>query len=204
MGKTKVKLRSIQHRRPLSMTVNTYFNRSLIKVDNMVWTILDRLLPILHHSVWDTKKENFGTKTDFLMTFWGCKLLPSPLDSRIFGRLGYVPQLGEKMFTERQMRIFKNQVIELYFLFSFSDGKIYDAYVIYPRNQKNSPEGASSVEHFVHQILPDVLENKCGYNLCIYGRDLRPGEGKAINIHQGQKVTFIWRLRDRWSYPCIG
>lgn len=78
-------------------------------------------------------------------------------------------------------------------MFSFSDGKIYDAYVIYPRNYKNSPERANAVEHFVHQILPDVLENKCGYNLCIYGRDLLPGEGKAINIHQGQKVTFIRR-----------
>ncbi|XP_076991012.1 interleukin-1 receptor-like 1 isoform X2 [Tamandua tetradactyla] len=58
------------------------------------------------------------------------------------------------------------------------DGKIYDAYVIYPRNYKASPENTNSVEYFVHQILPDVLENKCGYNLCIYGRDLLPGEAR--------------------------
>lgn len=72
-------------------------------------------------------------------------------------------------------------------LFSFSDGKVYDAYVIYPRNSTNSPERVSAVEYFVHQILPDVLENKCGYNLCIYGRDLLPGEGKAVKIHRGQE-----------------
>ncbi|XP_007172186.1 interleukin-1 receptor-like 1 [Balaenoptera acutorostrata] len=63
-----------------------------------------------------------------------------------------------------------------------NDGKIYDAYVIYPRNCKNSPKGASSVEYFVHQILPDVLENKCGYDLYIYGRDLLPGEDVATTV----------------------
>jgi hypothetical protein len=89
-------------------------------------------------------------------------------------------------------------------LVSFSDGKLYDAYVIYPRNYKSSSEGAGSVEYFVHQILPDVLENKYGYNLCIYGRDLLPGEGKAVNIHRGQKLTPFKRLRARWYFSCIG
>ncbi|XP_070331675.1 interleukin-1 receptor-like 1 isoform X2 [Odocoileus virginianus] len=65
-----------------------------------------------------------------------------------------------------------------------NDGKIYDAYVIYPRSCKNSPEGASSVEYFVHQILPDVLENKYGYNLCIYGRDLLPGQGLRTRTYK--------------------
>ncbi|XP_017509053.3 interleukin-1 receptor-like 1 [Manis javanica] len=76
-----------------------------------------------------------------------------------------------------------------------NDGKIYDAYVIYPRNYKNSPEVASSVESFVHQILPDVLENKCGYNLCIYGRDLLPGEDAVTaveaNIQKSRRHIFI-------------
>ncbi|NXO58883.1 ILRL1 protein, partial [Aramus guarauna] len=53
------------------------------------------------------------------------------------------------------------------------DGKIYDAYVIYPRSQTNE---ANFVEYFVYQIMPDILENKCGYKLCIYGRDIYPGE----------------------------
>ncbi|XP_053444505.1 interleukin-1 receptor-like 1 [Nycticebus coucang] len=76
-----------------------------------------------------------------------------------------------------------------------NDGKIYDAYVIYPRDYKASPEGAGPVEYFVHQILPDVLENKCGYNLCIYGRDLLPGEDAATavesSIRQSRRHIFI-------------
>ncbi|EPY79221.1 interleukin 18 receptor 1 [Camelus ferus] len=75
------------------------------------------------------------------------------------------------------------------------NGKVYDAYVIYPRNCKSGSEGAGSVEYFVHQILPDVLENKCGYTLCIYGRDLLPGEDAATAmetcIQQSRRHIFI-------------
>ncbi|XP_010125762.1 PREDICTED: interleukin-1 receptor-like 1 isoform X2 [Chlamydotis macqueenii] len=61
------------------------------------------------------------------------------------------------------------------------DGKIYDAYVIYPRSHTNE---ASFVEYFVYQIMPDILENKCGYKLCIYGRDIYPGEDTASAIEK--------------------
>nr|XP_009932865.1 PREDICTED: interleukin-1 receptor-like 1 isoform X1 [Opisthocomus hoazin] len=61
------------------------------------------------------------------------------------------------------------------------DGKIYDAYVIYPRSHTNE---ANFVEYFVYQIMPDILEIKCGYNLCIYGRDIYPGEDTASAIEQ--------------------
>lgn len=76
-----------------------------------------------------------------------------------------------------------------------NDGKFYDAYVIYPRNYKSSPEEMDSVEFFVHQILPDVLENKYGYNLCIYGRDMLPGEDVATavetSIRKSRRHIFI-------------
>ncbi|XP_075380812.1 interleukin-1 receptor-like 1 isoform X1 [Mycteria americana] len=61
------------------------------------------------------------------------------------------------------------------------DGKIYDAYVIYPRSHTNE---ADFVEYFVYQIMPDILENKCGYKLCIYGRDIYPGEDTASAIEK--------------------
>ncbi|KAM6099539.1 interleukin-1 receptor-like 1 isoform 2-T3 [Theristicus caerulescens] len=61
------------------------------------------------------------------------------------------------------------------------DGKIYDAYVIYPRNHTNE---ANFMEYFVYQIMPDILENKCGYKLCIYGRDIYPGEDTASAIEK--------------------
>ncbi|XP_023573304.1 interleukin-1 receptor-like 1 isoform X2 [Octodon degus] len=65
---------------------------------------------------------------------------------------------------------------------TLNDGKLYDAYVVYPRDRARGSEGPSSVEYFVHQILPDVLENMYGYNLCIYGRDLLPGEDAATAV----------------------
>ncbi|KAM9301065.1 interleukin-1 receptor-like 1 [Morus bassanus] len=61
------------------------------------------------------------------------------------------------------------------------DGKIYDAYVIYPQSHTNE---ANFVEYFVYQIMPDILENKCGYKLCIYGRDIYPGEDTASAIEK--------------------
>ncbi|KFU98030.1 Interleukin-1 receptor-like 1, partial [Pterocles gutturalis] len=61
------------------------------------------------------------------------------------------------------------------------DGKIYDAYVIYPRSYTNE---ANFVEYFVYQLMPDILENKCGYKLCIYGRDIYPGEDTASAIEK--------------------
>ncbi|OWK58224.1 Interleukin-1 receptor-like 1 [Lonchura striata] len=59
------------------------------------------------------------------------------------------------------------------------DGKIYDAYVIYAKNHTSE---ANFVEYFVYQIMPDILENKCGYTLCIYGRDIYPGEDAVSAI----------------------
>ncbi|XP_041274069.1 interleukin-1 receptor-like 1 isoform X2 [Onychostruthus taczanowskii] len=61
------------------------------------------------------------------------------------------------------------------------DGKTYDAYVIYPKNHTSE---ANFVEYFVYQIMPDILENKCGYTLCIYGRDIYPGEDAASAIEK--------------------
>uniref|UniRef100_A0A8C5U5Q1 Interleukin 1 receptor like 1 n=1 Tax=Malurus cyaneus samueli TaxID=2593467 RepID=A0A8C5U5Q1_9PASS len=61
------------------------------------------------------------------------------------------------------------------------DGKIYDAYVIYPKNHANE---ANFVEYFVYQIMPEILENKCGYKLCIYGRDIYPGEDAASAVEK--------------------
>ncbi|XP_062983740.1 interleukin-1 receptor-like 1 [Elgaria multicarinata webbii] len=64
------------------------------------------------------------------------------------------------------------------------DGKIYDAYVIYPTNYINGISENNFVGSFVHQVLPDVLENKCGYKLCIYGRDVLPGEDAVDAIEK--------------------
>lgn len=55
------------------------------------------------------------------------------------------------------------------------DGKVYDAYVLYTKS--SGRESFYHLETFVHRILPDILEQQCGYNLFILGRDDLPGEG---------------------------
>ncbi|XP_042787816.1 interleukin-1 receptor type 1 [Panthera leo] len=55
-----------------------------------------------------------------------------------------------------------------------SDGKTYDAYILYP---KTLGEGSTSnSDIFVFKVLPEVLEKQCGYKLFIYGRDAYVGE----------------------------
>ncbi|KAL1771711.1 interleukin-1 receptor-like 1 isoform X1 [Sigmodon hispidus] len=76
-----------------------------------------------------------------------------------------------------------------------NDGKLYDAYIIYPRVFRGDTAGTSSVEYFVHHTLPNVLENKCGYKLCIYGRDLLPGQDAATvvesSIQNSRRQIFV-------------
>ncbi|NXW65549.1 IL1R1 protein, partial [Eurystomus gularis] len=54
------------------------------------------------------------------------------------------------------------------------DGKVYDAYVLYATG--SGGRSFNRLETFVHRILPDVLEQQCGYTLFILGRDDLPGE----------------------------
>ncbi|XP_028631224.1 interleukin-1 receptor-like 1 isoform X1 [Grammomys surdaster] len=78
---------------------------------------------------------------------------------------------------------------------TWNDGKLYDAYIIYPRVFRGSAAKISSVEYFVHHTLPNVLENKCGYKLCIYGRDLLPGQDAATvvesSIQKSRRQVFV-------------
>ncbi|NXO04662.1 ILRL1 protein, partial [Rhinopomastus cyanomelas] len=80
------------------------------------------------------------------------------------------------------------------------DGKIYDAYVIYPQNHTSE---VNFVENFVYQIMPDILENKYGYRLCIYGRDIYPGEDTASAIERKmQKSRRLIILLTRQLMDC--
>uniref|UniRef100_A0A674I4R4 Interleukin 1 receptor like 2 n=1 Tax=Terrapene triunguis TaxID=2587831 RepID=A0A674I4R4_9SAUR len=60
-----------------------------------------------------------------------------------------------------------------------SDGKIYDAYVMYPK--PNGVRCIYTLNNFVLRILPEVLESQCGYNLFILGRDDLLGEA-VVNV----------------------
>ncbi|KAF4108702.1 interleukin-1 receptor-like 1 isoform X2 [Onychostoma macrolepis] len=60
-------------------------------------------------------------------------------------------------------------------LYSKEDGKLYDAYVIYQRNNLDEMT-SKTVSDFVSGSLPKVLESYYGFKLFIHGRDDLPGE----------------------------
>ncbi|XP_016062659.1 PREDICTED: interleukin-1 receptor-like 2 [Miniopterus natalensis] len=66
------------------------------------------------------------------------------------------------------------------------DGKLYDAYVLYPK----PPHGRQcpTVATLALQALPEVLERQCGYKLFIFGRDEFPGQAVANVIDENVKL----------------
>ncbi|XP_055463531.1 interleukin-1 receptor type 1 isoform X2 [Psammomys obesus] len=74
-----------------------------------------------------------------------------------------------------------------------SDGKTYDAYILYPKTVR---EGASSsLDTFVFKLLPEVLEGQFGYKLFIYGRDDQAGEDTIDvtneNVRKSRRLIII-------------
>ncbi|KAJ8012959.1 hypothetical protein DPEC_G00048300 [Dallia pectoralis] len=58
-----------------------------------------------------------------------------------------------------------------------SDGKLYDAYIAYPSLFGGGVSGEAEI--FALHMLPQFLEERCGYKLFILGRDSLPGQGKT-------------------------
>ncbi|XP_010143633.1 PREDICTED: LOW QUALITY PROTEIN: interleukin-1 receptor type 1-like [Buceros rhinoceros silvestris] len=86
---------------------------------------------------------------------------------------------------------------------SKEDGKVYDAYVLYAKS--SGGRSFYHLETFVHRILPDVLEQQCGYNLFILGRDDLPGEAVASvadeTLKQSRRLIII--LGSETSSCCL-
>ncbi|XP_063809508.1 interleukin-1 receptor type 1-like [Pseudophryne corroboree] len=80
------------------------------------------------------------------------------------------------------IRIFKVEIVLWYRSSYFArtdykDGKIYDAYIMYPKNFIGT--SCHNMDIFVVKVLPEVLEKQCDYRLFIIGRDDLPGQAIA-------------------------
>ncbi|NXB46337.1 I18RA protein, partial [Leucopsar rothschildi] len=76
------------------------------------------------------------------------------------------------------------------------DGKEFDAFVSYAKLNSSENESALiSEEKFALELLPDMLENKYGYKLCILERDILPGgaytDEVVTAIKQSRRVIII-------------
>ncbi|XP_067889944.1 interleukin-1 receptor type 1-like [Heterodontus francisci] len=75
---------------------------------------------------------------------------------------------------------------------SENDGKKYDAYIIYPQSCSSY---STNILVFVMDLMPQVLECQCGYNLFIPGRDNLPGEAfieeAKTNIEDSRRLIIL-------------
>uniref|UniRef100_A0A8C5KF68 Interleukin 1 receptor, type I n=1 Tax=Jaculus jaculus TaxID=51337 RepID=A0A8C5KF68_JACJA len=86
-----------------------------------------------------------------------------------------------------------------------SDGKTYDAYILYPKTFCDRP--ISNLNIFVFKLLPEVLEKQLGYKLFIYGRDDCVGEDTVEvtneNIQKSRRLIIIL-VRNMESFSWLG
>ncbi|XP_068956667.1 interleukin-1 receptor type 1-like isoform X2 [Petaurus breviceps papuanus] len=137
-------------------------------------------------------------------------LRPPVPDSRMYLIGGFISLALIVTFSMFLYKVFKVEIVLFYrdschpyFLKKALDAKVYDAYILYP---KNFEEGSTYISDiFVFKILPEVLENQCGYNLFIYGRDDLVGEDaitvaneniiksrRLIIVLAGEQASYNW------------
>ncbi|XP_051840292.1 interleukin-1 receptor type 1-like isoform X2 [Antechinus flavipes] len=139
-------------------------------------------------------------------------LKPRVLDARMYLIGGFISLALIVTFSVFLYKFFKVEIVLLYrdschpfILKKASDGKVYDAYILYP---KNFGEGSTYISDiFVFKILPEVLENQCGYNLFIYGRDDLVGEDAIMAINENimkSRRLIIVLAGEQSSYNWLG
>ncbi|NXD07518.1 I18RA protein, partial [Nothocercus nigrocapillus] len=102
--------------------------------------------------------------------------------------VGFVYQHWIEIVLIYRSYLVQNETIE--------DGKEFDAFVSYAKLDCSESESALiSEEEFALELLPDILENKYGYKLCLLERDILPGgaytDDVVTAIRQSRRAIII-------------
>ncbi|XP_041115376.1 interleukin-18 receptor accessory protein-like isoform X2 [Polyodon spathula] len=94
---------------------------------------------------------------------------------------------------------------------TIGDGKEYDAFISHAKHSsedilEDEDGGGVTEDMFVLKLLPEFLEQQCGYKLCFLERDVLPGgayaEDIVSSIKRSRRVIYV--LSPRYiSSPCI-
>ncbi|XP_043774436.1 interleukin-18 receptor accessory protein isoform X2 [Cervus elaphus] len=100
--------------------------------------------------------------------------------------LGTVSALAGLLTASALLYMYWIEIVLLYRTYqskdeTLGDQKEFDAFVSYAKWSSFESEASSSLseETLALNLLPDVLENKYGYTLCLLERDMTPGGGRS-------------------------
>ncbi|XP_071197473.1 interleukin-1 receptor type 1-like isoform X1 [Salvelinus alpinus] len=100
------------------------------------------------------------------------------------------------------------RVFPLLYTNTDSDGKLYDAYVAYPRlfgdGEGDGGRACGEAEMFALHTLPQVLEGRYGYRLFLLGRDSLPGEAVVDAVEESMLASRRLLLVYSGSTFCSG
>uniref|UniRef100_A0A673TX41 Interleukin 1 receptor like 2 n=1 Tax=Suricata suricatta TaxID=37032 RepID=A0A673TX41_SURSU len=160
---------------------------------NDTWVVYFSDFPIVNITFSEVKMEDYGhpfiCHAGVSAAYFILKLPAPDVQAYLIG--GLVTLIGAAASVTYICNIFKIDIV-LWYRSAFlpartkEDGKLYDAYVLYPKPQRENQ--SHEVDTLVWKILPEVLERQCGYKLFIFGRDEFPGQAVANVIDENIKL----------------
>ncbi|MFT7818175.1 interleukin-1 receptor-like 1 [Arapaima gigas] len=165
-------------------------------------------------TVCKVSEEHFHTKFKCLATNsnkWDCVFVslkhPKTMYQHVVVTLAllaiFILALGSFKFFLIDVVLLTRQILKTFH--SQEDGKVFDAYIIYQKNDIGKA-AAEQIFHFVEKVLPQELEQKWGYRLFIQGRDDLPGEDvmELVPTRVGLSRRLLIILTPAAQGSCVG
>ncbi|XP_014379087.1 interleukin-1 receptor-like 2 isoform X2 [Alligator sinensis] len=166
--------------------VNYFFNKRIREEDQEDSFFADHMFSILRLNITEVKREDYGhhfvCRAGKVSAYIVLQRPARNIQGYLIG--GFLSLVFLIVVAILIYKLLKIDIVLWYrkscgpFL-NKEDGKIYDAYVLYPKSSKVTCSCVT--DSFVLRVLPEVLERQCGYTLFIFGRDDLPGKA-VVNV----------------------